>query len=90
MRRMMQEWITPKKDETVWDVVRDAMVALLGASIITELIQLLFAVLWSINIVADPAAPALIQISIPWPANKPLPRERCLGSSVATGFVHVF
>ena len=45
MRRMMQEWITPKKDETVWDVVRDAMVALLGASIITELIQLLFAVL---------------------------------------------
>jgi hypothetical protein len=37
--------MAPKKDETVWDVVRDAMVALLGASIITELIQLLFSVL---------------------------------------------
>ena len=45
MRRMMQEWMAPKKDETVLDVVRDAMVALLGASIITELIQLLFSVL---------------------------------------------
>ena len=43
--RMMQEWITPKTDETVWDVVGDAMVALLGASIITELIQLFFSVL---------------------------------------------
>ena len=43
--RMMQEWITPKTDEAVWDVVRDAMVALLGASIITELIQLFFSVL---------------------------------------------
>jgi hypothetical protein len=45
MRRMMQEWIAPKENETVWDVVRDAMVALLGASIITELIQLLFSAL---------------------------------------------
>jgi hypothetical protein len=45
MRQMMQEWIAPKKGETVWDVVGDAMVAMLGASIITELIQLLFSIL---------------------------------------------
>jgi hypothetical protein len=56
MRRMMQEWMAPKKDETVWDVVHDAMVELLGASIITKLIQLLFSVLYAINTVADPAA----------------------------------
>jgi len=48
--------MAPKKDETVWDVVHDAMVELLGASIITKLIQLLFSVLYAINTVADPAA----------------------------------
>jgi hypothetical protein len=42
---MMHEWIAPKKNETVWDVVRDAMMALLGASIITEIIQLFFSAL---------------------------------------------
>ena len=45
MRRMTQKWIVPKKDETVWDVVFDGMIALLGASIITHFVQLLLSIL---------------------------------------------
>lgn len=45
MRRMTQKWIVPKKDETVWDVVLDATMALLGASIITQFTQLLLSIL---------------------------------------------
>ena len=45
MRRMTQKWIVPNKDETVWDVVFNALMALLGASIITEFIQLLLSIL---------------------------------------------
>jgi hypothetical protein len=79
MRRMMQEWMAPKKDETVWDVVHDAMVALLGASIITKLIQLLFSSLSFTRL-------------IPWPILLPgldtvrylgLPINCCLVSAAA-------
>ncbi len=45
MRGMTQKWIVLKKDETVWDVVFDAILALLGASIITQFIHLLLSVL---------------------------------------------
>jgi hypothetical protein len=45
MRGMTQKWIVLKKDETVWDVVLDAMLALLGASIITQFIHVLLSVL---------------------------------------------
>jgi hypothetical protein len=45
MRGMTQKWIVLKKDETVWDVVLDAMMALSGASIITQFIHLLLSVL---------------------------------------------
>lgn len=45
MRGMTQKWIVLKKDETVWDVVLDAMIALLGAAIITQIIHSLLSVL---------------------------------------------
>ncbi len=45
MSRMTQKWIVPKRDETVWDVVLDAMIALLGASIITQFMQLFLSAL---------------------------------------------
>lgn len=41
MRRMTQKRIVPKEDKTVWDALLDATMALLGASIITQFIQLL-------------------------------------------------
>ena len=45
MRGMTQKWIVLKKDETVWDVVFDAVIALLGAAIITQIIHSLLSVL---------------------------------------------
>ena len=45
MRGMTQKWIVLKKDETVWDVVLDAMMALLGASIITLSIHIFLSIL---------------------------------------------
>jgi hypothetical protein len=45
MRGMTQKWIVLKKDETVWDVGLDAMVALLGAAIITQIIRSFLSVL---------------------------------------------
>jgi hypothetical protein len=45
MRRLMQEWIVPKGDETVWDVVFDALMALVGAAIVTQFIQSLLSIL---------------------------------------------
>jgi hypothetical protein len=41
MRQVMQKWIAPKEDETVWDVVLDATMALVGASVIMQFIHLL-------------------------------------------------
>ncbi len=44
MRRVMQEWIVPKGDETVWDVVLDALMALIGAAVIAQFIEFLLSV----------------------------------------------
>ena len=45
MSRITQKWIVSKKDETVWDVLIDAMIALFGAVVITQLIQSLVSIL---------------------------------------------
>ena len=44
MRGTTQKWTVLKKDETIWDVGFDAMVALLGAAIITQIIHLFLSV----------------------------------------------
>jgi hypothetical protein len=41
MRWVMQKWIVPREGETMWDVVIDAMMALLSAAVATEVIQLI-------------------------------------------------
>ena len=45
MRWMMQKWIVPKEDETVWDVLLDATMALFSAAVATEVIQITFSTL---------------------------------------------
>ena len=42
---MIEKWIVAKKGETVLDVALDAMIALLGASMITQALKLIFSVL---------------------------------------------
>jgi len=42
---IMEKWIVAKKGETVLDVALDAMIALLGASMLTEALKLIFSVL---------------------------------------------
>jgi hypothetical protein len=42
---MMEKWIVAKKGETVLDVALDAMIALLGASMLTQSLKLIFSVL---------------------------------------------
>jgi hypothetical protein len=42
---MTQKWIASKKDETVWDVVIDAMIALFGAVVVTQFIRSLVSIL---------------------------------------------
>jgi hypothetical protein len=39
MRWMTQKWIVSRKDETVWDLLIDAMIALFGAVVVTQLIR---------------------------------------------------
>ncbi len=39
MRWMTQRWIGSKKDETLWDVAIDAMIALFGAVVVTQFIR---------------------------------------------------
>ncbi len=41
MRWVTEKWIVPKEGETVWDVIVDALMALFGAAVATELIQLI-------------------------------------------------
>lgn len=42
---MMEKWIVAKKGVTVLDVALDAMIALLGSSILTQSLKLIFSVL---------------------------------------------
>jgi hypothetical protein len=42
---MTQKWIVSKKDETVWDVVIDATVALFGAVVVTQFIRSIVSIL---------------------------------------------
>jgi hypothetical protein len=42
---MMGKWVAPKEHETVWDVLLDATMALLGAAVATEVIQIIFSIL---------------------------------------------
>jgi hypothetical protein len=42
---IMEKWIVAKKGETVLDVALDAMIALLGASMLTQAIKLILSVL---------------------------------------------
>jgi hypothetical protein len=42
MWQMMEKWIAAKKDETVLDVALDAMIALLGAPMLTQALKLIF------------------------------------------------
>ena len=44
MRWMTQKWIVLKENETIWDVAFDAVVAVLGAAGIVQLIQLLLSI----------------------------------------------
>lgn len=37
----MQKWIVSRKDETVWDVLIDAVIALFGAVIVTQVTQII-------------------------------------------------
>jgi hypothetical protein len=39
MRWMTQKWIVSKKNESVWDVLIDAMIALFGAVVVTQFIR---------------------------------------------------
>ena len=39
MRWMTQKWIVSKKDETLWDVLIDAMIAMFGAVVVTQFIR---------------------------------------------------
>lgn len=41
----MQKWIVSRKDETVWDVLIDAVIALFGAVIVTQIIRLFVSIL---------------------------------------------
>jgi len=45
MWRIMEKWVVAKKGETVLDVALDAMIALLGASMLTQALKLIFSVL---------------------------------------------
>jgi len=45
MRWITQKWIVSEKDETLWDVLIDAMIALFGAVLITLFIRSLVSVL---------------------------------------------
>jgi hypothetical protein len=45
MWQMMEKWIVAKKGESVLDVALDAMIALLGASMLTQVLKLIFSVL---------------------------------------------
>ena len=45
MRWMTQKWIFAKRDETVWDVLIDAMIAMFGAVTIAQFIRLLVSIL---------------------------------------------
>jgi hypothetical protein len=40
--RWMLNWIAPKDDEDIGDVLVDAMLALFSAAVATELIQIIF------------------------------------------------
>ena len=42
---IMEKWIVAKKGETVLDVALDALIALLGASMLTQAIKLILSVL---------------------------------------------
>jgi len=42
MRWMTQKLIVPREGETVWDAVFDATMALFGAAVATEVIQIIF------------------------------------------------
>ena len=42
---IMEKWIVAKKGETVLDVALDAMIALLGASMVTQALKLIVSVL---------------------------------------------
>ena len=39
MRWITQKWIVSEKDETLWDVLIDALIALFGAVVVTQLIR---------------------------------------------------
>lgn len=39
MRWMTQKWIVSKKDETLWDVLIDVMIALFGGVVVTQFIR---------------------------------------------------
>ena len=45
MRWMIKKWIVPKEHETVYDVLLDATMALFGAAVATEVIQIIFSTL---------------------------------------------
>jgi hypothetical protein len=45
MRWITQKWILSKKDETFWDVLIDAMIALFGAAVVTQFIRSLISFL---------------------------------------------
>jgi hypothetical protein len=45
MRWMTQKWIVSKKDETLWDILIDAMIALFGAVVVTQFIRSLVSIL---------------------------------------------
>jgi len=42
---IMEKWMVAKKGETVLDVALDAMIVLLGASMLTQVLKLIFSVL---------------------------------------------
>ena len=42
---MMEKWIVAKKGETVLDVALDAMIVLLGASMLTQFLKLIVSVM---------------------------------------------
>jgi len=45
MRWITQKWIVSEKDETLWDVLIDALIALFGAVVVTQFIRSLVSIL---------------------------------------------
>jgi hypothetical protein len=40
--RWMLNWVVPKEDENIYDVLLDATLALFGAAVATKMIQIVF------------------------------------------------